>query len=118
MLSVHCWKRNFCNQTRATLNKRAYYYTSVVHCEREIANQSNMPASTNLLRRKKMSPDENKAIIRRYIELWNNKDTNTLQELQAPTYVEHGPGGEEGDQVLQQFLDDYSEYHFTITKMV
>jgi predicted SnoaL-like aldol condensation-catalyzing enzyme len=70
-----------------------------------------------------MSVGGNKAVIRRHVELWNNKDTTTIHELHAPTYVEHGPGGEEGSlvhlkNVFQQHLDDYSEYHYTITKMV
>lgn len=70
-----------------------------------------------------MSVEGNKAVIRRHVELWNNKDATTIHELHAPTYVEHDPGGKEGSLVdlknqLQYHLDHYSEYHYTVTKMV
>jgi steroid delta-isomerase-like uncharacterized protein len=40
-----------------------------------------------------MSAEENKAIVRRYLdEVWNKKNVNILDELMAPNYARYLPG--------------------------
>jgi steroid delta-isomerase-like uncharacterized protein len=41
-----------------------------------------------------MSIEENKALVRRVIELWNRRDLDAFFEVLAPEYVEHLPSGD------------------------
>jgi hypothetical protein len=42
-----------------------------------------------------MSLEENKALVRRCLELWNKRDTTAAGEIYALDYIYHGPGGQE-----------------------
>ena len=42
-----------------------------------------------------MSVEENKALVRRNLELWNKRDTTAAGETYAVDYIYHGPGGQE-----------------------
>jgi steroid delta-isomerase-like uncharacterized protein len=42
-----------------------------------------------------MSIEENKALVRRVLELLNERDTAAAFEYYAPDYIYHGPGGQE-----------------------
>jgi steroid delta-isomerase-like uncharacterized protein len=42
-----------------------------------------------------MSVEENKALVRRCVELWDERDAAAAGELYAPNYIYHGPGGRE-----------------------
>lgn len=42
-----------------------------------------------------MSLEENKALVRRNLELWNKRDITAAGETYALDYIYHGPGGQE-----------------------
>ena len=70
-----------------------------------------------------MSTDQNKAVVRRFIEqLLNNMDMTLVDELFAPGYVNHlVPGGREG---FKQFFSGVRsafpalQWHFTIERLM
>ena len=53
-----------------------------------------------------MSAEENKALIRRWVELWNTQNVAAVGELVVPTYVRHDPNSPEvrGVEGEQQFM--------------
>lgn len=68
-----------------------------------------------------MSPEENKALVRRYIEVvWNQKNTSALDELLAPNYQRYvsataAPLSREGQrQRITGFHNAFPDLHFTI----
>lgn len=71
-----------------------------------------------------MSVEENKAIIRRWMDVTNRHDPSIVDELLADDYVMHGPGGQdikgpEGfKQALIAYLSIFPDIHFTIDDMV
>jgi len=40
-----------------------------------------------------MSTEENKAVIRRWMDVWNTGELGALEEIIAPNYVRHHWGG-------------------------
>ena len=56
-----------------------------------------------------MSIEENKALVRRVIEFWNQKELEEFFKLLAPEYIEHLPTG---DVSLEQ-LKKYAHTFFT-----
>lgn len=70
-----------------------------------------------------MSPEQNKAIVRRYLETaWNKKDATIIDELVSPDFVQHAanvPPGRDG--VKKFFMMLYGgipDAHFTMEDMV
>jgi predicted ester cyclase len=70
-----------------------------------------------------MSPEENKALVRRfYEEFLNGHDVNQAEELFAPNYVLYFPDGpmdhERQKQTLTVFRTAFPDLHFTIEDML
>ena len=72
-----------------------------------------------------MSLQENKAILHRiWEEIFNEGKLEVIDELYAPDYVYHGPGGHEvrGIEQLKQFVTrlrtSFHNLHFTIDELV
>lgn len=71
-----------------------------------------------------MSIEENKAIIRRWVEGYNNHDPSIVDELISDDYVLHAPGGQDikGPESFKQMfianLPIFPDIHYTIDDMV
>jgi steroid delta-isomerase-like uncharacterized protein len=72
-----------------------------------------------------MSAEENKAIIRRYIEeAWNKGNVNIIDQLMAENYARHMAGPEpplnrEGQkQRIRAFRRAFPDFHLTIDDMI
>ena len=71
-----------------------------------------------------MSTEENKAVIRRWMEGVNKHDPSIVDELLADDYIFHGPGGQDikGSESFKQgliaYLSVFPDVHFTIDDMV
>ena len=70
-----------------------------------------------------MSTEQNKAVVRRFIEqILNTRDTELVDELFAPDYVNHlVPGGREGFRqffgMLRSAFPDF-EWDFTVERLI
>jgi predicted ester cyclase len=68
--------------------------------------------------------EENKAIVRRFIEEWTKGNLDVIDELLAPDFVDRnlipgqGPTREDYKRSLAQFLDEFSTTSFTIEEQV
>jgi predicted ester cyclase len=61
-------------------------------------------------RGKRMSTEENKAIVRRWFEVWETKDVGLIDQLHSPNYVGHivgTPGPVRGREALKQLFATY-----------
>ena len=71
-----------------------------------------------------MSVEENKAIVRRWVEAWNQQDVAIVDELIPPEYVRHGNdapeihGQEAERQLLQMYLRAFPDLHFTVEDLI
>lgn len=69
-----------------------------------------------------MSIEENKALVRHVVELWNQRDMNAFFELCAPEYIEHLPTGDvtlaQLKQFAPKFFATFPDIHITIKDMV
>jgi len=70
-----------------------------------------------------MSPEENKAIVRRYLEeAWNKKNRAVIDEAISPNLVQHVrnvPPGQEGIRRFFSMMDEaFPDAHFTIDDMI
>ena len=70
-----------------------------------------------------MSPDENKTIVRRYLETaWNKKDSTIVDELVAPDFVQHAanvPPGREGvKKFFQMVYSGIPDARFTLDNIM
>jgi len=69
-----------------------------------------------------MSIKENKALVRRVVELWNKRDMEAFFELCAPGYVEHLPTGDISLEQLKhyapKFFAAFPDIIITIQDMV
>jgi steroid delta-isomerase-like uncharacterized protein len=69
-----------------------------------------------------MSIKENKALVRRVIELWNKRDMDAFFDVLAPEYVEHLPTGDVTLKQLKQyahtFFAAFPDIRITIEDMV
>jgi steroid delta-isomerase-like uncharacterized protein len=71
-----------------------------------------------------MTLEENKALVRRCVELWNERDTVAAGETYAPDYIYHGPGGQEirGREGIKElwagFLAAFPDLRATIEELV
>lgn len=53
-----------------------------------------------------MSPEENKAIVRRYLETaWNKKDPTIVDELVSPDFVQHAANVPPGRDGIKRFFE-------------
>lgn len=71
-----------------------------------------------------MSTEEEKALIRRWIELWNTGDLDAIEEFVTPDYVRHDPNGPEvrgpeaERQLVAMYLAAFPDLRFTIEHLV
>jgi steroid delta-isomerase-like uncharacterized protein len=69
-----------------------------------------------------MSINENKALVRRVVELWNRRDMDAFFNILAPEYVEHLPTGDVSLKQLKQyahtFFAAFPDISITINDMV
>lgn len=70
-----------------------------------------------------MSPEENKVIVRRYLETaWNKKDPTIIDELVAPNFVQHAanvlPGREGVKKFFQMLYGGFPDAHFTLENIM
>ena len=58
-----------------------------------------------------MSAEDNKAVVRRWIEAYNNRDTQAEADARAPGYVTHAPGlpGPMDSEAWTQFIASFAE---------
>ena len=71
-----------------------------------------------------MSLEENKALVRRWVELWNAGDAAAIAELVTPDYVRHDSNGPEVGgpaaerQLVEMYRTAFPDLHFTIEHLV
>src|SRR6266536_5719687 len=69
-----------------------------------------------------MDQEANKAIVRRYIEMWNTGDVAHATAVLAPTYVDHAhpevTGPESVTQALQRVRTAFPDFHIAIETMI
>ncbi len=67
-----------------------------------------------------MSLEENKAIVRRWIESYNKHNLDSLDEFLAPDYIDHiHHGGPEGvKQVFNMAFNAFPDWHESIEEMI
>lgn len=71
-----------------------------------------------------MSTEAEKALIRRWIELWNTGDLDAIEEFVTPDYVRHDPNGPEvrgpeaERQLVAMYLAAFPDLRFTIEHLV
>ena len=71
-----------------------------------------------------MSTEENKAVVRRYIEEWNKQNPAGIEELVAPDWVAHGtPPGFSPDlaglkQAFPAFFTAFPDLHYTVEDLI
>ena len=69
-----------------------------------------------------MSAEENKALVRRVVEYWNQRDLESYFSVLAPEYVEHLPKGdvplEELKQYAGTFFNAFPDIKFSIEEIV
>jgi steroid delta-isomerase-like uncharacterized protein len=71
-----------------------------------------------------VSVEENKEVVRRWLEAWNTKDLNAAEVLLAPDYVRHDANIPDivGPQAQLQFiavvLAAFPDVHFTMEQLV
>jgi predicted ester cyclase len=69
-----------------------------------------------------MSVKENKALVRRVVELWNQRDMGSFFNILAPEYVEHLPTGDISLEQLKKyapkFFAAFPDISITINDMV
>ena len=72
-----------------------------------------------------MSLEENKAIVRRFVEEFNKRNLAIIDELVSPDYVDHDRKvrGREtdfnhGKQAIAKILQDYPDLHTTIEDII
>ena len=71
-----------------------------------------------------MSTEDNKALVRRFIEEgWNQRNSGVFDELLAPDYISHTPDGDfqglEGyKQLYNAYVTAFPDCHFTVDDLV
>jgi steroid delta-isomerase-like uncharacterized protein len=71
-----------------------------------------------------MGAEDNKAVVRRWIELWNTHDVAAVDEMVSSDYVRHDPnapevrGPEAQKQLLTMFFTAFPDLHLTIEDLI
>ena len=69
-----------------------------------------------------MDQEAHKAIVRRYIEMWNTGNAAIADAVLAPTYVDHAhpevTSPESFTQALQRVRTAFPDFHITIDTMI
>ena len=69
-----------------------------------------------------MDSEANKAIVRRYIEMWNTGNVALADEVLAPTWVDHAhpevTGSESVKQAVLKIRVTFPEFHIIIESIV
>lgn len=68
-----------------------------------------------------MSPEENKAIVRRFIDAYNNRDLEAFDDFVAPDYVDHTHGQEGREnfrQLFQTAFEAFPDWHEDIRDII
>ena len=68
-----------------------------------------------------MSLEKNKAIVRRFVEAYNNRNMDLLDDLVAPDYVDHTHQLQGRDDIKQQYTMAYKafpDWHETIEDII
>lgn len=69
-----------------------------------------------------MDTEANKAVVRRYMEMWNTGNVVLADELLAPTYVDHAhpevTGPERVKQAVPKFRTAFPDFHISLGDMV
>ena len=71
-----------------------------------------------------MSTENNKALVRRWVELWNNQNVAAVDELVAADFVRYDPntpevrGATAEKQLITMVLAAFPDIHFTIEDLV
>jgi steroid delta-isomerase-like uncharacterized protein len=71
-----------------------------------------------------MLTEENKALVRRCMDLINQKDVGAIDQLYAPTYVRHDPDSpwvhsrEDYRQYLTKLCTIFPDLHFTVEDLI
>jgi predicted SnoaL-like aldol condensation-catalyzing enzyme len=80
-----------------------------------------MPGKTEK-REEGMDTEANKAVVRRYMEMWNTGNVALADELLAPTYVDHAhpevTGPESVKQAVLRFRAAFPDFHISLGDMV
>ena len=81
--------------------------------------------SINIIRRNKMSTEQNKSIVRRWVEEgWNKHDLAVIDELYAPNFVQHEPepqtvnSSEALKQYVGAYLTAFPDLHLSIEDLI
>jgi steroid delta-isomerase-like uncharacterized protein len=70
--------------------------------------------------RREVSAEDNKAVVRRWIEAYNNRDTQAEADARAPGYVAHAPGlpgpldSEAWTQFIASFVEAFPDLRLTV----
>jgi len=68
-----------------------------------------------------MSLEENKAIVRRFIDSYNNRDLDVFEDLVAPDYFDHSfqqQGREQLKQLFTMAFEAFPDWHEAIEDMI
>jgi steroid delta-isomerase-like uncharacterized protein len=71
-----------------------------------------------------MSLEENKALVRRWVALWNTGNSGAVDELVTPDYVRHDPNGPEirgpeaERRLVEMYLAAFPDLTFTIEHLI
>ncbi len=69
-----------------------------------------------------MNQEANKAIVRRYIEMWNTGNGALVDTLLAPTYLDHAhpeiAGSDSVKQSLQRVRTAFPDFHIAIDAII
>ncbi|MDQ4078079.1 MAG: ester cyclase [Chloroflexota bacterium] len=71
-----------------------------------------------------MSTEDNKAIIRRWVDAWNTQNVAAVDDFVTPDYVRHDPnvpevrGPAAEKQLMTMFLSAFPDLHLTIEDLV
>jgi steroid delta-isomerase-like uncharacterized protein len=74
--------------------------------------------------RSKVSAEDNKAVVRRWIEAYNDRDTQAEADARAPGYVAHAPGlpgpldSETWTQFIASFTEAFPDLRLTVEDIV
>ena len=71
-----------------------------------------------------MSVEENKALVRRWVDLWNTGNLDAVGEFVTPDYVRHDPNGPEvrgpeaERQLVAMYLAAFPDLRFTVEHLL